>query len=78
METQESAQLTYETVLTRVFEDAQRYLGDGVEPEPLHETVDQVVSTLWNDSTRVTTFIPVLAMREIKSRYSSSRGMTER
>ncbi len=73
MEIAEPRSLTYEMVVSRVYEDAHRVVGETVSEEQLQDTVDQVVSSLWSDSTRVTSFIPVLALREITQRLADKR-----
>ncbi len=52
-------------VRARVLKDAQRSL-DGVTPSELERYVQVAVSNLWTEQTRVTSFIPVLALREVR------------
>jgi hypothetical protein len=56
---------TPDTVRARVLRDAQRSLSD-IEPAELESCVRAAVSALWTEQTRVTTFIPVLALREVR------------
>ncbi len=50
----------------RVMKDARRIYGDKVEVEQLQMYAEAAVADLWRDSIKVTTFIPVLAMRLIR------------
>ncbi|MBA3417024.1 MAG: hypothetical protein H0U10_17525 [Chloroflexia bacterium] len=52
-------------VLARVLKDAQRSMG-GVAPAELEQYVQVAVSNLWTEQTRVTSFIPLLALREVR------------
>lgn len=58
--------LTREAIEDRVLADARRAFAD--TPEPVLEgCVRRAVATLWTDDPRVTTFIPVLALREVRA-----------
>ncbi len=52
-------------VRARVLKDAQRSM-DGVAPAELELYVQVAVSNLWTEQTRVTSFIPVLALRDVR------------
>jgi hypothetical protein len=51
-----------------VLTDAQRSFGARLDAAMLEKEVHDVLSGLWSESTRVTTFIPVLALRELRDR----------
>lgn len=58
--------VTREAIEDRVLADARRAFAG--TPEPVLEgCVRRAVDTLWTDDPRVTTFIPVLALREVKA-----------
>jgi hypothetical protein len=59
---------TFSSVTDRVLADAIRSFGAGLDAATLEKEVHDVVSQLWSESTRVTTFIPVLALRELRDR----------
>lgn len=59
---------TFASVTDRVLADAIRSFGAGMDAATLENEVHDVVSQLWSESTRVTTFIPVLALRELRDR----------
>ena len=59
-------------VRARVLKDAQRSL-DGVAPADLERCVQVAVSNLWTEQTRVTTFIPVLALRDVREMLEARR-----
>lgn len=61
-----------DTVRARVLKDAQRSL-DGVAPADLERCVQAAVSNLWTEQTRVTTFIPVLALRDVREMLEARR-----
>ena len=52
-------------VRARVLRDAQRSL-DGIAPAELERCVQVAVSNLWTEQTRVTSFITVLALRDVR------------
>ncbi len=59
---------TQETVIARVARDASRIYGDTIEEATLAAWAEVAVADLWGDSVKVTTFLPVLAMRQISLR----------
>lgn len=52
----------------RVMTEAQRSWGDGVDRATLETCATEAVATLWTESTRITSFIPVLALRDVRDR----------
>ena len=56
---------TPDMVRARVLQEAQRRMTH-VEATELESCVQAAVSGLWTEQTRVTTFIPVLALREVR------------
>ena len=58
--------ITREAIEDRVLADARRAFAGTPEPV-LEESVRRAVATLWTDDPRVTTFIPVLALREVRA-----------
>jgi hypothetical protein len=63
---QSDAPATAEAVIARVLTDARRSYGDKIDPELLSIWAESAVTELWGDSVKVTTFLPVLAMRRIR------------
>lgn len=59
---------TLATVSARVLADAQRSFAAEVDAAVLEQQVHEVVSRLWTESTTVTTFIPLLALRDLRER----------
>jgi hypothetical protein len=53
-------------VTERVLDEVRRTF-DGLDERYLERVTREVVADLWGNSIRVTTFVPVLAMREIRS-----------
>ena len=68
---------TLATVSARVFADAQRSFAAEVDAAVLQRQVDEVVSLLWTESTRVTTFIPLLALRELRERLGNTLNIPQ-
>lgn len=60
---------TLATMSARVLADARRSFA-GVDAAILEHEVHEVVSRLWTESTKVTTFIPVLALRDLRERLN--------
>ncbi len=61
-----NAVVTPASMATRVLKDARRAFGDDVESAELERYAEAAVADLWRDSIKVTTFIPVLALRQIR------------
>ena len=59
---------TLATMSARVLADAQRSFGE-VDATVLEQHVHEVVSLLWTESTKVTSFIPLLALRDLRERF---------
>ncbi len=62
---------TFATMSARVMADAQRSFAADVDSAVLERRVHEVVSLLWTESTKVTTFIPVLALRDLRDQLDS-------
>jgi hypothetical protein len=59
---------TLEAVIARVTRDARRVYGDTIEEATLAAWAEVAVADLWGESVKVTTFLPILAMRQISLR----------
>ena len=59
---------TIASVSARVLADAQRSYGAEVDAAMLEQQVHEVVSLLWTESPKVTTFISLLASRDLRER----------
>ncbi len=60
---------TLATMSARVLADAQRSFGEEVDATVLEQHVHEVMSLLWTESTKVTSFIPLLALRDLRERF---------
>ena len=59
--------LTTPAAMTRrVLIDAKRAFGDRVDEPVLERYAEAAVTDLWRDSIKVTSFVPVLALRHIR------------
>lgn len=58
--------MTRQTAEERIYKDALRTFQGDCTPDELKVYVSTAITSLWTEETRVTTFIPVLAMREIR------------
>ncbi len=58
--------MTRTKMTERVLADACRSFASGVDVDVLQGQIAQIVDGLWTESTRVTTFIPVLALRDLR------------
>jgi hypothetical protein len=58
----------------RVYADARRTFAGEVDETRLEMEVAEVLDRLWTESTKVTAFIPVLALRDLRDRIEQSRG----
>lgn len=63
---QNDAATTPAAMAERVLKDARRAWGDAVEPPLLERYAEQAVADLWRDTIKVTTFLPVLALRQVR------------
>ena len=61
---------TVQTITARVLAESRRTYGATVDDITLQSWVTSALSLLLTEQTRVTQFIPVLAMREIRERAS--------
>ncbi|MCA9859109.1 MAG: hypothetical protein KC438_05265 [Thermomicrobiales bacterium] len=59
---------TPEAISKRVLDDSRRMYGSWVDDDVLQNWVSSALTSLLTDSTRVTIFVPVLAMRVIRER----------
>lgn len=62
---------TFASVTERVLADALRSFSEEFDRTFLEQEVHDVVSQLWSDTNKVTTFIPVLALRDLRDRLNS-------
>ena len=62
---QQNGQDDASLVTERILEEVRRTY-DGLDGIYLESVVRQAVADLWTDSIQVTTFVPVLAMRQIR------------
>lgn len=53
-------------MVTRVLNDAQRAFGQRADQTTLEQCTERAVATLWTESIKVRTFVPVLALRYIR------------
>ncbi len=60
-----------QTISARVLADCRRTYGTLVDDMTIQAWVSSALSTLLTDQTRVTQFVPLLAMRDIRERASS-------
>ena len=60
------------TVSGRVIADARKSFAAKVDATTLQEQVDEVVALLWMNSTNVTSFIPLLALRDLRTRLAGT------
>ncbi|MBA2598644.1 MAG: hypothetical protein H0V00_18640 [Chloroflexia bacterium] len=64
---------TFATMSARVMADAQRSFAANIDTAILEQRVQEVVSLLWTESTKVTNFIPVLALRDLRDQLDLDR-----
>ncbi|MBX3071320.1 MAG: hypothetical protein KF883_12525 [Thermomicrobiales bacterium] len=65
---------TQEAIAARVARDASRKYGDTIAEETLAGWASTAVAELWGDSVKVTTFLPVLALRMVSNQAESLQG----
>ena len=64
-------QATAATISERVFAEAHRSFAQKMDEPTLQHHVDEVIALLWTESTTVTSFIPLLALRELRARLAN-------
>lgn len=69
--------VTREATEQRLYTDALRAFEGDCTPEEMKGYVSAALASLWTDETRVTTFIPVLAMREIRVMLATDHHRSE-
>ncbi len=57
-----------QVITARVMSECRRTYGATIDDSTLQSWVNSVLGTLLNEQTRVTQFVPVLAMRDIRER----------
>lgn len=62
--------MTAETIRARVLAESRRTYGAAIDDNTLESWVAAVLSSLLTEQTRVTQFVTVLAMRDIREFYS--------
>ena len=67
--------MTQEAVTARVSRDATRIYGDTIAEETLAYWASSAVAELWGESVKVTTFLPVLALRMVGTQVKSQSEM---
>jgi hypothetical protein len=67
---------TVASVAEKVVADAQRSFAADVDTTLLERQVQEIVAQLWTESTKVTTFIPVLALRDLRERLSNGHDIS--
>lgn len=61
---------TAQTIAARVLAECRKTYGASIDDRTLQSWVTSALSTLLDEQTRVTQFVPVLAMRDIRERAS--------
>lgn len=61
---------TAQTITARVLAECRQTYGSSIDDHTLETWVTSVVSSLLDEQTRVTQFVPLLAMRDIRERAS--------
>ena len=63
---QQDSLSTPAAMTVRVLNDARRTLGEEIDETFLERCAREAVDALWSDEIRVKTFVPVLALRQIR------------
>ncbi len=63
---QQDSMKSEDAITRRVVVEARRTYESVVDVEFLESCAEQAVKELWRDSIKVTTFVPVLAMRKVR------------
>jgi hypothetical protein len=58
--------VTPASMTARVLSDARRAFGNRADEHVLERYASQAVAGLWRESIKVTTFVPVLALRQVR------------
>ena len=58
--------LSVDSVANRLVKDAKRDLGSAADDRFLEQCAWEAVRDVWHDEVKVTTFVPVLAMRRMR------------
>jgi hypothetical protein len=66
--------VTPEAMTARVLSDARRAFGDRADEHVLEHYTSQAIAGLWRDSIKVTTFVPVLALRQVRDMLEGDSG----
>lgn len=71
-------EITPEAMIARVLSDAQRSYGDRIDANTLSIWAESAVKEVWGESVKITSFVPVLALRRIREVAETyhSPGMT--
>lgn len=59
---------TAQSIATRLLAECRRTYGPAIDDSTLQAWVTSALASLLNEQTRVTQFVPVLAMRDIRER----------
>jgi hypothetical protein len=70
---QSDSKRTPAAMTARVFADAKRAFSGAVDEEMLKRFAHEAVDELYRESIKVTTFVPVLAMRRVRDWLDSER-----
>ena len=65
---------TYRTVTNRVLSECRRAYGTQVDERVLQQWVSAAVGSLLTEQTRVTTYVPLLAMRIVRAQAERYAG----
>jgi hypothetical protein len=70
---QQDATRTEDAVTRRVVIEAKRAFESVADEDFIEQAAQHAVKELWRDSIRVTTFVPVLAMRRVRETVDQRR-----
>jgi hypothetical protein len=63
------------TMMERVLVDARRAFGDVTDADVLERCVRDAVTGLWPDTIKVKTFVPVLALRQVRDMLETGSSL---
>jgi hypothetical protein len=69
-----AADLDRATMVDRVTIYVRRYYGDEADEDTLARWAEEAVNRVWGDGVRVTAFVPMLALREVRERVRSAKA----